>query len=65
MRNLVNNAGFEVVAMIGHGREHPHQIPPEWRTQYEALGFREKTRINELLSEGGGSYNMILRRKAT
>lgn len=63
VRMLVEGAGLEVVAMIGHGREHPHHIPPEWRTAYDNLGFWERTRLNELLSTGGGSYNMILRLK--
>jgi SAM-dependent methyltransferase len=64
VQRLVESAGFGVVAMIGHGRENAHLIPPEWRDHYDRLGFWDKVRINELLSEGGGSYNMILAKRA-
>lgn len=63
VQELLDRAGLEVASMIGHGRDHFRLVPPEWRPVYERLGFWERTRINELLSGGGGSYNMILRRK--
>lgn len=64
VQQLVEAAGLELVRMIGHGRENAWQIPPDWRPHYDKLGQWEKIRINELLSSGGGSYNMILRHKA-
>lgn len=60
---LVEAAGLELVHMIGHGSEHAWQIPPEWRPLYDRLGVWDRIRINELLATGGGSYNMILRRR--
>lgn len=58
---LLDASGFEPVFMLKQGIERPHLIPPEWRERYETLNFWDKARLSELLADGGGSFNLIVR----
>ena len=61
---LVEASGLKPVKMLKQGIEHPQLVPPEWRQKYDQLDFWEKARMNELLADGGASFNMILTRVA-
>ena len=62
VKSLVEGAGLKPIKMLGQGIEHPRLVPREWRRRYDQLDFWEKARMNELLADGGGSFNMILAR---
>jgi hypothetical protein len=63
VRELVEGAGFKVIANLRQGIEHPQLIPPEWRVGYDALDDWGKWRMSEVLADGGGSFAMWLAKK--
>jgi SAM-dependent methyltransferase len=60
--DLVSQSGFQIVHMLGQGREYLQLIPPEWRASYEGLPQNAKWRLSELLAFGGGSFQLVLRK---
>lgn len=63
IQELVDASGFKVVKMLGQGKEFKNMIPEAWRGRYNELDNWDKYRINELLFESGGSFNLILKKK--
>ena len=59
---LVQDAGFTVHRMLGQGREYPQLVPDGWRPNYPHLGNAAKWRLSELLTFGGASFRLILRK---
>ena len=59
---LLEASGFEVVHILGQGREYRKLIPREWRPAYDELDEWDKRRLSELLAEGGASFSMVLRK---
>lgn len=62
VRRLVEDSGFKVTHMLGQGSERLSLIPPAWRSRYDSLDTWDKFRLSELLSPGGRSFNMILKK---
>ncbi|MCW5698710.1 MAG: class I SAM-dependent methyltransferase [Rhodospirillales bacterium] len=64
IRELVTASGFEVVEMLGQGRDDPRWLPPEWKTHYDKLDPWDRYRLMELLNPYPLSFRMILRKTA-
>lgn len=64
VKALIDASGFEVIKMLKQGRENMKLIPDEWRNRFAELDNWERWRLTELLSEGGGSFAMILRHRS-
>jgi hypothetical protein len=61
---LVGESGFEIVRNLGQGREFPALVPSEWRPDYDALPAAAKMRLSELLAFRGGSFRLVLKKRA-
>ena len=59
---LVQDAGFAVHRMLGQGQEYPQLIPDGWQPNYSKLENAAKWRLSELLTFGGASFRLILRK---
>ena len=59
---LLDASGFKVIHMLHHARVFPQLIPPEWKVVHDALDDWSKWRMSELLTTGGGSFGMIVRK---
>jgi SAM-dependent methyltransferase len=62
VQELAEETGFHVMHMLKQGKERPHLIPPKWQSKYDQLDDWSKWRLSELLSDGGGSFAVILKR---
>lgn len=62
VRNLVENAGLEVVNMLGVGRLDPTLLPPSWREGWEALPYWDKVRVIELIDPMPKSWSFICKK---
>ena len=61
---LVKEGGFAVHKMLGQGQEYPQLIAEGWQPDYSQLSNADKWRLSELLTFGGASFRVILRRSA-
>ena len=60
VRQLVETAGLEIVAMFGVGRHAPSLLPDGWH--WDNLDFWQKTRLSELLDPDPKSWSFIARK---
>lgn len=63
IKDLVESSGFEIVSNLGQGRDFPDLIPEPWKKEYQGLDVWDKMRLSELLTQEGGSFRLVLRKK--
>lgn len=61
VRELVGQAGFTVVHMLGQGREEPWRLPPAWRQAFTRLEPWDRWRLMELVSPPR-SFTLLMRK---
>jgi len=62
VRAMLENAGLELVKMIGSGRPDPALLPPTWQAPWQQLPPWTQMRIIELLDPNPSAFSFVARK---